>query len=60
MRMEGFDRRHFLKLAAVGMGAPALERLSRSGPIADGKEIILTEEALRIHRTAIEIGRAHV
>jgi membrane dipeptidase len=53
--MEGFDRRHFLKLAAVGMGAPVLERLSGSGPIADGKEIILTEEALRIHRTAIVV-----
>ena len=52
--MTQLDRRHFLKLAAVGLAAPISEQSPKFGQIAKS-EIMLTEKALRIHRAAIVV-----
>jgi membrane dipeptidase len=49
------NRRHFLRLAAAGMAFHAFGNLGRPWQIVKGKDIVLTEEALRIHRTAIVV-----
>jgi membrane dipeptidase len=52
-KVKEFDRRHFFKLTAVGLAGPALGKFIGFGGTAKDKEIVLTEEALRIHRAAI-------
>jgi membrane dipeptidase len=54
-KMMEFDRRHFLKLTAIGLAAPVPGRSLISMQDAHGKEITLTKEALRIHRAAIVV-----
>ena len=49
------NRRHFLKLTAAGMAFPAINNFSRFCQIIYDKDIVLTEEALRIHRSAIVV-----
>jgi membrane dipeptidase len=49
------NRKHFLRLAAAGMAYPALSNFSRQWLQVDTKDIVLTEEALRIHRSAIVV-----
>ena len=49
------NRRHFLRFAAAGMAYPALSNFSRQWLQVDTKDIVLTEEALRIHRSAIVV-----
>jgi hypothetical protein len=49
------NRRHFLRLAAAGMAYPALSNFGRPRLQVDAKNIVLTEEALRIHRSAIVV-----
>jgi len=49
------NRRHFLKLSVAGMAIPALSNFGRSWLTVDKKDIVLTEEALRIHRAAIVV-----
>jgi hypothetical protein len=53
--MTQFDRRHFLKLAAAGLAAPVPDKSLRFRQAVMNKEIILTKEALRIHRAAIVV-----
>jgi membrane dipeptidase len=53
--MKGLDRRHFLKLAAAGLAAPVPDKSLKFRQAVMGKEIILTKEALRIHRAAIVV-----
>jgi len=53
--MKEFDRRYFLKLATAGLAGPILGKISRSTPMAEKKEIVLTDNALRIHRAAIVV-----
>jgi membrane dipeptidase len=49
------NRRNFLRLAAAGMAFPAFSNYTRTWLSFDNKDIVLTEEALRIHRSAIVV-----
>lgn len=48
-------RRHFLNLTAAGMAYPSFSNFTRTLLPFENKDIVLTEEALRIHRSAIVI-----
>jgi len=48
-------RRNFLRLAAAGMAFPAFSNFGRSWQSVNIKDIVLTEEALRIHWSAIVV-----
>lgn len=51
--MKIVKRRHFLRLAAAGIAYPAFGNFNRLWQTVYVKDIVLTEEALRIHRSAI-------
>jgi len=48
-------RRYFLRLAAAGMAFPAFGNFIRTWLPFDNKDIVLTEEAMRIHRSSIVV-----
>ena len=50
-----FNRRRFLKLAAIGITYPELSNMTKTFLPVDAKEIRLTDEALRIHRSAVVV-----
>ena len=50
-----FNRRHFLRLAAMGISYPAISNVIKTYLPFVPRDIILTDEALRIHRSAIVV-----
>jgi membrane dipeptidase len=48
-------RRNFLRLAAAGMAFPAFSNFTRTWLPFDNKDIVLTAEAIQIHRSAIVV-----
>ena len=50
------NRRQFLSLSAAGLAFPVYSNFGRSWQIVKDKDIVLTEEALRIHRAAIVVN----
>jgi membrane dipeptidase len=49
------NRRHFLRLASAGLAIPVYGNYGKSWLTFKHKDIILTKEALRIHRAAIVV-----